>query len=168
MPAPRYSSWWYPIVIVIYGVFLSACSPTTSPTVENTREQPAALSAVSSTSPLPSPTLAPSAASSPPPDPILTPSVPSGLPTITIPTPTSTIVLTPTPDTRLGQRYWRNWPIIPTLSARAFELFQHGQQLGNDVHAFLGLAIARVYPSSSWGFMTPIVIGWIQIMRIFN
>ena len=146
LPAPRYSHWLCPVVIIIYGLILSACSPGIPSTVENTREQPATLSAIT-TSTLPSSPLAASATSSPPPDPILTPSVRSRLPTVTIPTSTSTVILTPTPDTRLGPRYWRNWPIIPTLSARAFEVFQLGQKLGNDVHAFSRIGDCQSVPA---------------------
>ena len=66
---------------------------------------------------------------------------------MTFVTSTPAIVLTPTPDTRLGPRYWRTWPVIPTLSARALEVFQLGQELGNDTHAFSRIGDCQSVPT---------------------
>jgi len=67
---------------------------------------------------------------------LLTPTLqpsPSVTPSITsVPTETAT----PTPDTRPLPKYWREWPIVPTVSARAAEVFLAGQALGNNPHSF--------------------------------
>ena len=43
---------------------------------------------------------------------------------------------TATPDTRLKPEQWQNWPYIPTLSARAIEIYKQGLAMGNDPHSF--------------------------------
>ncbi len=43
-----------------------------------------------------------------------------------------TSVFTSTPDTRLDPRQWPSWPVIPTISARAREIYQDGLSKGND------------------------------------
>ncbi len=60
-------------------------------------------------------------------------------PSVTVqPTITSTPEPTPTatPDVRLDPNDWMHWPIIPTLSARALEIYNAGIAAGNDPHAF--------------------------------
>ena len=60
------------------------------------------------------------------------------------PTETATTVasLTPssaptqTPDTRLPPEQWQDWPVIPTVSARARTIFQKGVAAGNDPRRF--------------------------------
>jgi hypothetical protein len=62
------------------------------------------------------------------------------------PTPTSTFTPqnkrpggpTPsaTPDARLSPEKWQNWPVIPTVSARAIQLYRAGLAQGNNPHAF--------------------------------
>jgi WD40-like Beta Propeller Repeat len=44
--------------------------------------------------------------------------------------------LTATPDTRPLPADWRNWPYVPTISARAIEIYKKGLAMGNDPHAF--------------------------------
>lgn len=63
----------------------------------------------SPTPPAPSPTQAPSATSTP---------------------------STPTPDRRLNPAGWASWPVVPTLSARAAEIYKQGLANGNDPHAY--------------------------------
>jgi hypothetical protein len=60
---------------------------------------------------------------------------------------TLTPILTPTPDVRLTAYYWRNWPVIPTLSARAKQVFQHGQEMGNDLHSFSRIGDCQSVPA---------------------
>ncbi len=77
------------------------------------------------------------------------------MPSATIATSTSTSALrrtetntpTPTIDTRPSAYYWRTWPIIPTLSARAIQVFEHGQELGNDLHSFSRIGDCQSVPA---------------------
>jgi hypothetical protein len=43
---------------------------------------------------------------------------------------------TPTASPRLMPKYWREWPVVPTLSARTWQVYQKGLELGNNPHAF--------------------------------
>ena len=43
---------------------------------------------------------------------------------------------TATPDTRLKPEQWRDWPYVPTISARAIEIYKQGLAMGTDPHAF--------------------------------
>jgi hypothetical protein len=52
------------------------------------------------------------------------------------PTPGWKFLWTATPDARISPRYWRQYPVIPALSARAKEILSKGISNGNDVHAF--------------------------------
>lgn len=45
-------------------------------------------------------------------------------------TPTPTITPTATPDTRLKPRDWAAWPVVPTVSPRAKEIYLQGIKLG--------------------------------------
>lgn len=63
----------------------------------------------------------------------LTPSLTPPPPTATLP-PTATP--TATPDLRPLPEDWRKWPIIPTISHRAIEIYQQGLAMGNDPHHF--------------------------------
>lgn len=57
-------------------------------------------------------------------------------PTATPAPPTLTPLPSATPDTRLPPEQWQDWPVIPTLSARAKSLYQAGLAQGNRAHAF--------------------------------
>jgi hypothetical protein len=70
-------------------------------------------------------------------------SLPTTSPTIT---PTASQTPIPTQDTRPTAKYWREWPIIPTLSAKAKEVFLAGQALGNDPHAFSRIGDCQSLP----------------------
>jgi len=50
------------------------------------------------------------------------------------PTVTATITVTPQPtaDTRLDPYNWAQWPVVPTISARALEIYTQGIANGND------------------------------------
>ncbi|MFN2196390.1 MAG: hypothetical protein ACK2UW_09735 [Anaerolineales bacterium] len=57
-------------------------------------------------------------------------------PTATPRPPSPTPNYTPTPDTRPDPRTWRTWPVIPTVSARAVEIYQQGLASGSDPSTF--------------------------------
>ena len=52
------------------------------------------------------------------------------------PTPTEEIIFTPTPDTRIPPEQWQSWPIIPTATNRAKEIYQQGLAAGVNPYAF--------------------------------
>ncbi|RPJ42274.1 MAG: SGNH/GDSL hydrolase family protein, partial [Chloroflexi bacterium] len=58
---------------------------------------------------------------------------------------------TPTLDTRKLPKYWAEWPLIPTASARAKEIFLLGQQLGNDPHSFTTIGDCQSEPNILMG-----------------
>jgi len=110
-------------VVIIF--ILTACAPlttatpTTAPTVAPT------------TAPTEVPTLAPSAV-----PPTVT-GVPTGTATAAASlTPSTVPSATQTPDTRPGAAQWQDWPVIPTVSARARAIFQKGVTAGNNPHRF--------------------------------
>ncbi len=51
---------------------------------------------------------------------------------------------TSTPDVRLDPNDWKHWPVIPTLSARALEIYNAGLAMGNDPHAFSKIGDCQV------------------------
>ncbi len=59
--------------------------------------------------------------------------------------------VTPTPDLRLPPDRWKEWPVIPTLSARAREIYQRGLAMGNDPHAFSKIGDCQSVPASFLG-----------------
>jgi hypothetical protein len=76
---------------------------------------------------------------------------PTPIPNTETPAPTATITTTPvpptptltleptatsTPDLRLKPEQWQDWPIVPTLSPRALEIYRQGIAMGNDPKAF--------------------------------
>ena len=70
---------------------------------------------------------------------------PSAIPTNTplmpptqTPTPevTATAVVTPTEDTRPLPEDWKEWPVVPEITSRVYEIYALGQELGNDPHSF--------------------------------
>ena len=60
---------------------------------------------------------------------------PSDTPTKTT-TPTDTPTSTSTPDVRLDPADWQNWPVVPTVSVRAQEIYKIGLEMGNDPAKF--------------------------------
>ncbi len=51
-------------------------------------------------------------------------------------TATQTPTVTATPDLRLDPADWQEWPIIPTVSANAKAIYEHGLEMGNDPDRF--------------------------------
>ena len=76
--------------------------------------------------------------------------VPSTVPSA-VPTLAPTLVGTPTPDTRPDPKYWSSWPVIPTLSAAAQAIYQHGIALGNDPHVFSSIGDCQSAPNVFMG-----------------
>lgn len=93
-------------------LLVTACQPSTAdgtPPVESTREELVAS---------PTTTLEP---------------IPSKTPVPPSPTPN----YSPTPDTRLTSHYWREWPVVPSLSAYAQTILANALQEGKlDPHTF--------------------------------
>jgi hypothetical protein len=83
------------------------------------------------------------------PTPSASPTV-SPTPTITpTPTlsPTTTVTPSPTADVRPDPANWRSWQTIPTVSAVTRDIFKHGQELGNDIHAFTRIGDCQSVPA---------------------
>ena len=97
--------------VFITLLLITACQPSTADTlpVESTQEEVVA-SPTATPEPIPSETVAPP---SPTPD------------------------YSPTPDTRLTSHYWREWPVVPTLSVYAQTILANLLQEGKlDPHTF--------------------------------
>ena len=58
---------------------------------------------------------------------------------------------TPTPDERKLPKYWAEWPLVPTVSARAKEIFLLGQRMGNDPHSFTVIGDCQSEPNILMG-----------------
>jgi hypothetical protein len=71
------------------------------------------------------------------------------------PTPGSTSTPTPdyspTPDLRLKPEQWMDWPIVPTLSPRAAQIYEQGLAMGNDPHAFSKVGDCQSIPEAFFG-----------------
>ena len=77
------------------------------------------------TTPIPvneTPPLTPTEELAPPPDFIIAPTL--------APNPSAT------PDTRLPPEQWQEWPVVPSVTARAIEIYRMGLSMGNNPHAF--------------------------------
>jgi hypothetical protein len=72
-------------------------------------------------------------------------------PSTEIPTPTESLVPSPSPDTRLSPDDWQNWPVVPTVSPEMKVLFQHGLAMGNNPAAFSKIGDGEI--STVW-FLT--------------
>jgi hypothetical protein len=58
---------------------------------------------------------------------------------------------TPTADTRLTPKYWREWPVVPTISAKAMQVYQKGLELGNNPHIFSRVGDCQSVPGVFMG-----------------
>jgi hypothetical protein len=94
--------------------------------------------------------------------PLLTPEfiseTPQVIETIVLAPPTSIVsnqnletLATPTPDLRLPPERWMDWPIIPSISARAREIYQNGLVMGNNHNAFSKIGDCQSVPASFLG-----------------
>ncbi len=121
--------WFSLCLCVSVVILLSACTapatvaPTNAPTgmaLAPTASDTVAPTATGTLTPAPSETTSPSP-------------VP---PTVTL-----------TPDTRLPPEDWREWPVIPAVSARARQVYQQGVAEGNDPHRFSKVGDCQNIPS---------------------
>ncbi len=79
------------------------------------------------------------------------PSLPAASPTITIqPVVTQTITASPVIAQEMGCEDWQAWPVIPTVSKTAHDLYQRGQTTGNNPHAFSKIGDGEI--SAEWFF----------------
>ena len=78
-------------------------------------------SALPSTTHSPQPSAPPAPTQTVSVSPTFTPTVPTG---------------TPTPDTRLNPIRWDQWPVLPTVSGAAKEIYRRGLAQGNDPHSY--------------------------------
>jgi len=61
------------------------------------------------------------------------------------------VLVTATPDLRLPPERWMEWPIVPTVSARAREIYQQGLLMGNNSAAFSKIGDCQSVPASFFG-----------------
>jgi hypothetical protein len=54
-------------------------------------------------------------------------------------------------DSRLTPKYWREWPVVPTISAKARQVYQKGIDLGNNTHAFSRIGDCQSVPAIFMG-----------------
>jgi hypothetical protein len=121
---------------------LSACATTATPAqVSSIRRPPDTATA------------APEPSHTPTPLSRVSPSVtqkPSITPTPSV-TPTITPTFTATADTRLDPYYWSSWPIVPTVSGVAAQIYQRGISAGNDPHIFSVVGDCQSAPDTFLG-----------------
>ncbi|MEN4012969.1 MAG: hypothetical protein AB1453_00250 [Chloroflexota bacterium] len=67
------------------------------------------------------------------------------------PTPPPTEAPSPTPDLRLNPEDWQNWPVVPTVSARAMQIYQRGLALGNNPRAFSKIGDCQMINEAFFG-----------------
>jgi len=112
------------LCLAMVTLFLSACATATPAQVSAIAHPLDTATAASAPTQTPAPSLSPTAT--------LTPSV--------TPTPSNTPTITPTftatTDTRPDPYYWSTWPIVPTVSGVAAQIYQRGISAGNDPHIF--------------------------------
>lgn len=83
---------------------------------------------------------------------------PRVIPSATISVPTATVqpLASPIPTTVSTVRSptacddWQSWPIVPSVSQTAREIYQHGQSIGNNTHAFSKVGDGEI--STAWFF----------------
>lgn len=68
--------------------------------------------------------------------PVVTPTQELAPPPTSIIAPTLAPNPTPTLDTRLPPEQWQEWPVVPSITGRAIEIYQAGLAMGNNPHAF--------------------------------
>ena len=101
------------------------------------------------------------AATTPPPSPVPVTATPEPTPTpvpstatpeATVTPPTATITPTAAPVVmNLDPEDWKNWPVMPVVPDHVREIYQLGQTLGNDPHAFSILGDCQSLPETFLG-----------------
>jgi hypothetical protein len=59
---------------------------------------------------------------------------------------------TPTTDTRLLPDQWQQWPVVPSVTGRAVEIYHAGQLMGNNLHAFSKIGDCQNVKAAFMGF----------------
>ena len=151
----RGAAWWlrlrslfktHRLVLLALGLLLvvglSACD--SGPAAAASPQQATVASAVAATLAVVAPSPAANTQS-----PLVTPSatpLPSATPVPSV-TPTATLVPTATPDLRPDPANWMSWPVLPTVSARAVQIYQQGIAKGNDPHSFSTIGDCQSEPN---------------------
>jgi hypothetical protein len=125
------------LCLSVAALLLAACATAT----------PAQVSAI--TRPPDTVTAAPAPTQTPTPLPRVSPTA-TLRPSIT-PIPTVTSTITATTDTRLDPYYWSTWPIVPTVSGVAAQIYQRGIAGGNDPHVFSVVGDCQSAPNDFMG-----------------
>ena len=112
------------LCLSVVALFLSACASATPAQLSSIRRPSDTATVLAAPSQTPTPAFSPTATLTP----TITPT-PSNTPTIT---PT----FTATTDTRPDPYYWSSWPVVPTVSGVAAQIYQRGIAAGNDAHIF--------------------------------
>lgn len=101
---------------------------------------------------LPSPTASPGMTSRPTPEPSFPSTLTPPAPTEAVPAPTALPSQTPLPS-RIGLSAdeWKSWPQAPIVPGFVRILYQIGQQMGNDPHAFSVLGDCQSQPEAFMG-----------------
>jgi hypothetical protein len=84
------------------------------------------------------PAVTPTTELAPPPTSIIAPTL--------APNPTATL------DTRLPPEQWQEWPVVPSVTGRAIEIYQAGLALGNNPHAFSKIGDCQNIKDAFMGF----------------
>lgn len=122
-------------LILSLGILLAACSSAAAPT--QLPAQPTITARPSeTTTALPDPTMLPALTDTP------------------APTSTSGPSATPTPDVRPLPREWAGWPVVPTLSARAAEIYRVGVANGNHPNVVSVIGDCQSEPNVFLGIYT--------------
>jgi len=75
-----------------------------------------------------------------------------------LPTPETITVPTPVPDptatsqNRLPPEDWRDWPVVPTVTPRAIQIYQAGLAMGLDPHAFSKVGDCQAVKAALMGY----------------
>ena len=65
--------------------------------------------------------------------------------------PTRVFTTTATQDTRLPPEKWRQWPVTPSVTDRAVEIYRQGLKMGNNPHAFSKIGDCQSVKSAFMG-----------------
>jgi hypothetical protein len=126
---------------LVCSLLLGACAPAT-PSPEDRSATLAALVIATDTA------LTKTAAALPTATPTLTFTPTLGpSPTATPSPPTPTLTSTATLDTRPTAKYWPEWPIVPTVSAKAIAIYQKGLALGNNPRLYSAIGDCQSEPN---------------------
>ena len=142
---PKLARHFYSTILLLWLIAISGCSqtiPAQAPPASSVISPHLSVQDASTSAPItPSPTQLIVATTATP------LSSTTRIPTLIVPSQTQINTPTPTKDTRQTAYYWRTWPVIPALSARALQVFTHGQELGNDLHSFSRIGDCQSVPA---------------------